>query len=111
MTYDNIQVIDAGQAQAWIAEGKAVVVDVREENEFLAGHIPGATLLPLSRFNPGGLPKVPEGKKLLIHCRSGQRCGMAATFLASSGYQGDIHRLSGGIIAWAQAGGAVVAGR
>jgi rhodanese-related sulfurtransferase len=109
--FENIQMIDAGMAQDWIEKGEAVIVDVREENEFYAGHIPGAHLLPLSRFNPGAVPQVPEGKKILIHCRSGARCGMAAMLLAASGYQGTISRLSGGIIAWAQAGGAIVAGR
>lgn len=109
--FDNIQMIDAQEAMDWVALGAAVVVDVREDNEFLAGHIPGATLLPLSRFNPTAVPAVPEGKRLLIHCRSGSRCGMAAMLLAASGYQAPIHRLTGGIIAWAQAGGEIVAGR
>ncbi|TAN49895.1 MAG: rhodanese-like domain-containing protein [Rhodospirillales bacterium] len=103
--------IDAAQAQEWVGKGEIVVVDVREENEFLAGHIPGAVMLPLSRFNPAALPTVPEGKKLLIHCRSGARCGMAAMLLAASGYTDPIHRLSGGIIAWAQSGGDIVSGR
>jgi rhodanese-related sulfurtransferase len=109
--FDNIQMIDAQQAQDWVESGEAVILDVREENEFVAGHIPGAHLLPLSRFDPKSLPEVPEGKKLLVHCRSGSRCGMAAMLLAASGYPGMISRLSGGIIAWAQSGGAIVAGR
>ena len=108
--FDNIQMIDAQTAQDWVRQGVAVVVDVREENEFLAGHIPGASLLPLSRFNPAAIPQVADGKKILIHCRSGARCGMAAMLLASSGYAGEINRLSGGIMAWAQAGGEIVGG-
>lgn len=109
--FDNIQMIDAAEAMDWKARDEAVIVDVREQDEFLAAHIPGATLLPLSRFSPAGLPEVPPGKRLLIHCRSGQRCGMAAMLLAASGYQEPIFRLSGGIMAWAQAGGDLAAGR
>lgn len=109
--FDNILMVEAVQLQDWVGQDQAVIVDVREDNEFLAGHIPGAVPLPLSRFNPAVIPDVPEGKNLLIHCRSGSRCGMAAMLLAASGYQGPIHRLSGGIIAWAQMGGEIAAGR
>lgn len=110
-SFDNIQMIDAQEAMEWKANDAALFVDVREEYEFVAAHIPGAILLPLSRFDPASLPAVPEGKRLLIHCRTASRCGMAAMLLASSGYKGMIYRMSGGIIAWAQSGGEIVAGR
>jgi rhodanese-related sulfurtransferase len=108
--YDNIHMIDVATARAWIEAGQAVVVDVREDGEWLGGHIAGATHNPLSRFNALAIPDVPKGKRLLIHCRSGQRCGTASQLLAASGYQGEINRMEGGLMAWVMTGGQVVIG-
>ena len=90
----------------WMVRGEAVLVDVREPQEWAQARIPGAVLLPLSGFDPA-LVEVPPGKKLVFHCRSGVRCGAAAELLAASGLapkDAPIHRLGGGILAWAQAG-------
>ena len=45
---DQVTMVDIDTARAWIDQGKAVVVDVREQHEYDAGHIKGAILLPLS---------------------------------------------------------------
>ena len=90
----------------WMVRGEAVLVDVREPQEWAQARIPGAVLLPLSGFDPA-LVEVPPGKKLVFHCRSGVRCGAAAELLVASGLapkDAPIHRLGGGILAWAQAG-------
>jgi rhodanese-related sulfurtransferase len=108
--FDNIRMVNVATARAWIEADQVVLIDVREDGEWVSGHIAGATLLPLSRFNPLAIPKVPAGKKLLIHCRSGQRCGTAAQLLAASGYAGEINRLEGGIMAWVMAGWPVETG-
>ena len=107
---EQVKMIDVATAKAWIDSGQAVVVDVREVNEFQAAHIKGALLMPLSSFNPAKLPEVPEGKKLLLHCRTANRCGTAAGILLQSGYKGEINRMAGGIVAWAQAGYPTTAG-
>jgi len=99
--------IDPETLRAWIAADEAIVVDVREAHEHQMAHIEGSTLIPLSTFDPSSFP-VHEGKKLVIHCASGVRCGMASQQLLESGYSGQIHRLAGGIEAWYQAGGPVV---
>ena len=107
---DQVKMIDVATARRWIDSGQAVVVDVREVNEFAAAHIKGAHLRPLSSFKMADLPPVPEGKKLLLHCRTANRCGTAAGILLQSGYKGEINRMAGGIVAWANAGMPVEAG-
>lgn len=102
---DNVRVVPAAEVRRWIEAGEVVLVDVREAGEHAAEAIPGALSLPLSTFDPAKLPVVPEGKKLVLHCRSGQRCGMAAARLVAAGYTGDINRLEGGIMGWRSAGG------
>lgn len=94
----------------WVAEGSAVIVDVREKGEWMQAHIPGATLVPLSAFDTAALPEVPEGKHLVVHCASGVRCETAASVLRSSGFDGEINRLEGGIVAWYRAGGEIESG-
>jgi rhodanese-related sulfurtransferase len=101
---DQVTMVDIDTARGWIETGEAVVVDVREQHEYDAGHIKGAILRPLSTWDSDELPAVPAGKHLLLHCRSGSRCGMAAERLLADGYQGRINRMAGGINAWVQAG-------
>lgn len=101
---EQVKIVDVETIQDWLDADKAVVVDVREQNEWLAHHLIGAHLLPLSSFDPAALPPVPEGKKLVIHCRSGVRCGTATAKLLESGYKGEINRMEGGINAWIAAG-------
>lgn len=107
---EQVKMIDVDTAQQWIAEDKVVIVDVRERHEHDAVRIAGSHLLPLSEFDPAALPEVPAGKKLLLHCRSANRCGMAAQQLVESGYKGEINRLAGGMNAWLAAGAPVEQG-
>jgi rhodanese-related sulfurtransferase len=104
---DNVHVVAAAEIKRWVEAGEVVLIDVREPAEHAAEAIPGAMNLPLSSFDPAKLPDVPAGKKLVLHCRSGQRCGMAASRLVASGYTGVINRLEGGMMGWRSVGGAV----
>lgn len=106
MSYQ-INMVETATVLDWMRNDGVVIVDVREPHEYQAVHIPGATLLPLSEFDPARLPAVPAGKKLLLHCRSANRCGMAAAQLVDAGYQGEINRLVGGLNAWVAAGAPV----
>ncbi|MDA8231549.1 MAG: rhodanese-like domain-containing protein [Magnetospirillum sp.] len=99
--------VDAAQIKTWYEAGEAVIVDVREMNEHAVERIPGAKHVPLSAFDPSRIPAPAEGKKLVIHCRSGARCGMAAMRLVASGWDGDIYRMQGGIMGWKSVGGPV----
>lgn len=81
----------------------ALVLDVREDKEWAAGHIPNAKHIPLgqlsSRMNE--LEKY-KGKPVVISCRSGHRSARACATLKKSGFE-NVHNLSGGIIAWEKA--------
>lgn len=73
-----------------IAKEKAVLVDVRELEEWNAGHIEGAVFAPLSKLAddkeaPAVKAKLPKGKILYFHCKSGGRCRIAADLLKKDG--------------------------
>ncbi len=87
---------------AMLKDETAVLVDVREPDEFAAGHIQGAINLPLSRFAPEQLPVEP-GKQVVLQCAGGKRSGMALERCAAAGAAVDTH-LAGGIGAWKAAG-------
>jgi phage shock protein E len=86
---------------------KAVIVDVREENEWKAGHLKDATLLPLSDLKAGVTAerlkeKLGDAKVLYLHCGSGKRCLTAADLLKKQGY--DVRPLKDGYADLVKAG-------
>lgn len=79
----------------------AVILDVRERDEYVRGHIPRATLLPLSTFSEAQVAQaIPGGKdaQVLVYCQSGGRSRMAAEALADMGYT-QVYDF-GGILRW-----------
>ena len=80
-----------------LVNGDAVLVDVREESEWEAGHAPMATLIPLATI-PDHLDELPRDRLVVCVCRSGARSMRAATFLQENGV--DAVNLEGGMIAW-----------
>lgn len=88
------------EAAALIDAG-APVIDVRDDDEFEAGHIPQARHVPFERLSEAaeGLPE--EGRVLFV-CRTGDRSGAAADAFAASGY--DAVNIEGGLEAWAGEG-------
>jgi rhodanese-related sulfurtransferase len=103
------KMIDAAILADWIKSDAVDLYDVREVPEFSAERIPGSTLIPLSAFDPGAVD-TGSGKHLAFHCKSGVRCGMASEIMRAAGYDGPIHRLEGGILAWKAAGGNIQPG-
>jgi rhodanese-related sulfurtransferase len=87
-------------------EQGAPVIDVREHDEYTAGHVPGATLIPLATV-PDRLSDLPSGDVLVI-CRSGGRSRRAAEFLAANGVQAT--NVAGGTLAWLKSGRGVTKG-
>lgn len=87
----------------------AVVIDVREQNEWDAGHAPGAIHIPLGELPArlGELPEADERNPLPIICRSGNRSGRAVQWLNQQGF--DTANVEGGMKQWAYAGKPVVA--
>ena len=96
--------IDPLGADDAVAAG-AVLLDVREVDEFAAGHAPSARNLPLSVFD-GVFSDLPTDRAVICVCRSGGRSATAADALVASGY--DAVNLVGGMHPWAKEGLPVV---
>jgi len=86
------------ELNAMLRSDAALVVDVREVDEFAAGHIPGAINMPLSTFQPSKLPD-PGDKKLVLNCLGGKRSAMALDKCGLAQAAVDTH-LAGGFEAW-----------
>ena len=85
-----------------MAEGRYLLVDVREPNEVAAEAYPGGVVVPLSTFDPAAIPD-PRGKQVVFACRSGKRSVTASLAAQAAGLAYDKH-LAGGIIGWKAAG-------
>ena len=79
-----------------------VLVDVREEDEFAAGHLPGAVNIPLSEFQ-FRTDEVDEDKAIVLVCRTSNRSEMATQMLAANGYDNLYHLLEG-TLGWMKRG-------
>lgn len=96
--------IEPRDAQAMIARGEAVLIDVREPDEHARERIAGATLMPLGTLSPEKVRAL-GAKRVLIHCKSGRRGGDATAKCAGllgAGVQ--VSNVRGGIEAWRAAG-------
>ena len=81
--------------------GGAVLVDVREDDEWAGGHAPDALHVPMSRMR-GRVDALPTDRTLLCICHVGARSAAVAEALRSAGY--DALNVAGGMDAWAAAG-------
>jgi rhodanese-related sulfurtransferase len=79
----------------------AVILDVREPEEWAAGHVEGATHVPLGEV-PQRLGELPDADPLYVICRSGNRSGRAVAWLGQQGVE--TVNVAGGMRAWAAAG-------
>lgn len=90
------------ELNAQLEAGTALLIDVREPNEYAAERIPGALLFPLSTFDASRLP--PDGPRLVVfQCAGGKRSANAAGQRLAAGAANAAH-LAGGIAAWKAAG-------
>ena len=78
-----------------------ILLDVREDDEFKAGHIPGAEWIPLGQLS-SRLDELPKDKTIVAVCRSGNRSAQATELLRQNGF--DAHNMQGGMNSWVQAG-------
>ncbi len=92
--------VNVDEALAYVREG-ALLLDVREDKEWEAGHATAATHVALGDV-PDHLEDLSKGRLIVCVCRSGARSARAATFLIQSGY--DAVNLEGGMLAWADRG-------
>lgn len=91
--------------KASVLATKSMLIDVREPDEWAAGHLQHGNLVPLSKLQANGpetAKPLPKGKPLYLHCRSGKRSVVATKILKDLGY--DARALSQGYDALLEAG-------
>lgn len=93
---DEVPEVAAGSVSA-----DAYLLDVREHDEWEAGHAPTAAHIPLGEL-PARAGEVPHDKDVYVVCRSGARSAQAAAFLNQGGWNAT--NVAGGMNAWATAG-------
>ncbi|MFQ5501188.1 MAG: rhodanese-like domain-containing protein [Phycisphaerae bacterium] len=94
--------IDLESALKLIRDQRAIVIDVRQPEEFAVSHLDEARSLALSRLQSGGWPEDwPTDRPIIAYCTIGYRSGIAAKRLEAEGL--DAHNLMGGILALADA--------
>jgi rhodanese-related sulfurtransferase len=94
--------IDAPTLKAWLDADKAVLIDIREADEYPREHIAGSRLVPLSGFNSHDFDH-DHGKIGVFHCASGNRTCQAAPQILAAGFA-EVYRLKGGLASWKGAG-------
>ncbi len=85
----------------------ATVVDVREPDEYVAGHVPGTTSIPMGQLS-SRLTELDRSRPVYLVCASGNRSAAMTDFLRSAGY--DAYSVAGGTSAWAGSGRPVETG-
>lgn len=93
--------LDAAAVKRLLDSGEAVLFDVREPDEHAAERIPGAILMPLSRFDAATVASRARGR-VIFHCRSGNRSRDALGRFGATGAAAA--HLVGGVQAWKAAG-------
>src|SRR5580658_2044778 len=93
--------ISAKDLAAMLDAGENIfLVDVREPNEYEIVSIPGATLIPKGEFlNGSALEKLPQDKRIVLHCKSGARSAEALAVVKNAGFSDAVH-VGGGVLAW-----------
>jgi rhodanese-related sulfurtransferase len=86
---------------AGAAEARAHVIDVREASEYVAGHVPGAQLIPMGHL-AGRLTELDKSRPVYVVCASGNRSAAMTDLLVAHGYEA--YSVAGGTAAWARSG-------
>jgi rhodanese-related sulfurtransferase len=96
--------IDAEESRR-LVDGGAFLLDVREDDEWEAGHAPEAVHVAMGLV-PDRVDELPADRTVVCVCRVGGRSGTVATALAGAGF--DVRNVAGGMLAWEAAGYPVV---
>jgi rhodanese-related sulfurtransferase len=102
LSRESVQDLYPEEVAKGIAEGKMLLVDVREPSETDVERYPDAVCMPMSEFDPSALPD-PAGRQVVFACRSGNRSVTASLIAQDAGLPYDKH-LAGGIKGWKEAG-------
>lgn len=101
--------LEASVAEAAaLRDDGAFVLDVRQLDEWAAGHIPGATLIPLGEL-ASRVAEVPRDRDIVVVCRSGNRSAQGRDILLGAGYA-TVTSMAGGMNDWVASGRPVVTG-
>lgn len=93
--------VDVAEASR-LRDAGAFLLDVRQPDEWAAGHIPGATLVPLGELQ-SRLSEVPKDQQVVVVCRSGNRSAQGRDILLGAGYP-SVTSMAGGMNDWTAAG-------
>lgn len=95
---------DVGMLEATqlINHQDAIVLDVREDSEYYAGHIPRSVHVPLGQLAKHAELEKYKKRPVIAICRSGMRSGRACSVLRKNGFE-QVYNLAGGISAWERA--------
>jgi len=99
---NQVQDLTPDEVSKGVAEGRYLLVDVREPNEVQAEAYPYGVVVPLSTFDPKAIPD-PAGKEVVFACRSGKRSVTASLAAQAAGLPYNKH-LAGGMLGWKAAG-------
>ena len=100
-TPEAVALINAQAFQALIASNKPIfILDVRQQDEYDAGHVDRAVLIPLNDL-PNRYSELPKDKPIVVYCRSGSRSARAVAFLRANGFA-TAFSLSGGFTGWTE---------
>ncbi|AHG90558.1 beta-lactamase domain protein [Gemmatirosa kalamazoonensis] len=93
------------ELRARLERGEVAVVDVRNESEWEAGHLPGVTHVPLARLaeEVERVRALAHDRPIVVHCQGGSRSAIAASVLQANGMS-QVANLAGGYAAWQKAG-------
>ncbi len=94
--------VDAQTVSALKERDDVLVLDVREQWEYDAGHIPNITHIPMGEIQKR-LDEIPTDKTVIVTCQSGGRSSQITNLLRDNGYD-DVHNMTGGILSWQNAG-------
>jgi rhodanese-related sulfurtransferase len=101
-TLDLAPNLSVSEVAETISQTSVLIVDVREDYEYDAGHIPGAVLIPLGEL-ADRVDEIPTDLPVILVCRSGNRSGQAYDFLENQGFS-NVHNMLGGMNDWTASG-------
>lgn len=96
-----IHLLEVENLKKWTSKNEVSIIDVREEFEYNESHIDGSILIPFATLTIEKVMEIAKnGKKIVIHCKSGRRSLRACQMLMEYDNELDVYNLEGGISAW-----------
>jgi hydroxyacylglutathione hydrolase len=100
---ERIELIDPDELAERLDDDELMVLDVRDEDEYEDGHLPGSVHLPYGQI-PKRKDELPRDRPIAAICTSGKRSGLAASILQREGFERVLHVADGGVETWQRSG-------